>query len=343
MKHLLYKIIISDDSGAPIFQKLNPLWESAKHLDESYLGPEMYWAFYQLGDFDQIEVSLVKWEIWSIWRAKSYTEFNKGAFIGVTGGIFFFLPKNESSIKQLKESLEFFLTKRKSSVSPIIVMGILDREKKSIDSEMGEDKYREFEAYLAKKNVILKSIYKDEIEIKEQPWIHNIFKSLLSVMQPQLVQQLDIDSNFWQLPLSELRAILNANLQGIKLKPRHLPKLKPDIQKAAAVQINHSAKIGTLPTRIEELTPEQQEHVAISPSGEIIPIKKEITKEEVADLVKKGFKLPSWVVIPRHCPKCFNQNQKIIREVPDPNVILMESPRIFGIKYICGVCGHNWK
>ena len=45
----------------------------------------------------------------------------------------------------------------------------------------------------------------------------------------------------------------------------------------------------------------------------------------------------------RQCPKCFNNDRNKIREVIDRENIIMENPNIYGFKYICGMCGHEWR
>ena len=123
-----------------------------------------------------------------------------------------------------------------------------------------------------------------------------------------------------------------ADRQGIKLQSRHLAYLdEKKIERKLEKEIE------------EEIPEEDLKSVAISPEGEVIPISKEITPSEIVELLKKGYKLPAWVVIPRHCSKCFNQNQNSIREIEDKTVVLMEYPRIYGMKYVCGNCGHSWR
>ncbi|MFX1594260.1 MAG: hypothetical protein ACFFCL_16335 [Promethearchaeota archaeon] len=46
-------------------------------------------------------------------------------------------------------------------------------------------------------------------------------------------------------------------------------------------------------------------------------------------------------VIRRKCPSCGDEGA--IHEIPDKNIILMHSPRIYGKKKYCGKCGFEWK
>ena len=121
---LTYKIICGD---VPVFQKLASWWDSAKTLDENYTGPEFYWAFFQLGDFGQSDMTIVKWEVWSAWRLKSPTELDKGAFVGVTCGLFFYYPENPDSYEQMKSGINLFLQKRPSRDAAILFKSHPDR------------------------------------------------------------------------------------------------------------------------------------------------------------------------------------------------------------------------
>jgi len=47
--------------------------------------------------------------------------------------------------------------------------------------------------------------------------------------------------------------------------------------------------------------------------------------------------------IRRQCPNCFNKDQKKIKELIDRENIIMENPKVYGWKLICGLCGHEWK
>jgi len=45
----------------------------------------------------------------------------------------------------------------------------------------------------------------------------------------------------------------------------------------------------------------------------------------------------------RRCPTCNNGNQRYIRELTDKSNVIMQSPRIYGKKYKCGICTTEWK
>ena len=112
MNYLAYKIIVGDDVGAANFLSLIDSWNSIKGLDDQYMGPEHYWDFYQLGDFDFVEMAIIKWELWSCWRLKGKNDdFNKGAFVGITCGLFLYNPNSPESMEQLKTTMKFYTEK----------------------------------------------------------------------------------------------------------------------------------------------------------------------------------------------------------------------------------------
>ena len=328
MNYLQYKIVIGDDSGAKIFQDLATGWNSIKTLDDQYFGPDHYWDFYQLGDFNMIDITLIKWELWSQWRLKgNYSDFNNGAFVGVSGLLYFYDPIDVGSYNALTHAIEIFYQKRQSNLSPLLTIAVHAEGMKAVPEK--------HQIYIREKGGVLITIKPEDLEKGKENIISNIFSLFVQSLQPDRAETLSIRNNWWHLPIDELRAILMADRQGIKLRPRHAPPRTP-------VQIPEIQEEVLESKKVDELTVEEREHVAISPEGEVVPISKDISQEEVLELIKKGYTLPAWVVIPRHCPKCYNQNQRTIREVVDKSIILMENPRIYGKKLVCGNCGKEW-
>ncbi|MHA1646875.1 MAG: hypothetical protein ACTSVL_04810 [Promethearchaeota archaeon] len=325
MNYLTFKLVISEDPGANIFQKLAEYWNSTKKLGEN-IGPEFYWAFFQLGDFPMDEMAIVKWEIWSQYRLRgNFEDLNKSAYIGVTCGLFIYYPQNPDSYKKLKESTNLFFEKRRSNIAPFTVIAVVEKD----ESEIPDEHKNFIEVNGGNINILTESFLEKNI----QEIIIFTFINFLKELRPEFCKSLEIEKNFWSLTLSELRAILMADRQGIQLISRHLAPLE---EKIVERKIEDEEKE-------EEIIEEDSKSVAISPEGEVIPISKDITQSEILELLKKGYKLPAWVVIPRHCSKCFNQNQHNIREIEDKTVVLMEYPRIYGMKFICGNCGHSWR
>ena len=266
---------------------------------------------------------------------------DKGAFVGVTCGLFFYNPEDSDSFNQLKVSIDVFLQKRKSEKPLIVVVALYDHiayNKATIeDQPFLEDQKSFMEINGAHLLYFPDSLIEEDLRSSLQ----QIYRLFLEALTPDLTSELDIANNFWYLTIPELRAILLAERNGIKLPSRHLPPAQRDeILSEAYPQMTEEESPELIP---EGISGEALTNVAISPEGEIVPITPEMTKEEIMDLVRQGYKLPEWVVIPRHCPKCYNQNQRLIREVTDTSVVLMQNPPIYGTKFVCGNCGHSWR
>ncbi len=338
MKYVLHKIIISDDPGAEIYQELAEAWTPINEIDANYKGPLHHWTFYQLGDFDQLEVSIVKWELWSCWRLNAKEpEINKGAFIGADTLLGFYYSERESSFSNLKNNVELFLEKRNLAQAPIMVYALDVKSREKIPKEHLE--------YVISKGGNIMPVSLGVLKKRTDLVAKRLFQSFVKIFDAQKCEDLNIQNNWWHISLEELRKILEADQKGKKLVPRHKQKEEGlEVEKLKPKPIEAKKEFTARKLTLEDLDEEDRKHVAIGPNGEIIP-KEEIeqkTEEELLELVKKGFELPDWVVIPRHCPKCFNQNQASIREVDDKDNILMERPKIYGKKFICGNCGKEW-
>jgi hypothetical protein len=352
MNYLTYKIIIGDDPGAPYFNKIAPWLDSAKALDDTYNGPDFYWNFYQFGDFDDIDITLIKWEVWSTWRLKKPDDFNKGAFIGVNCGLFIYNPEDPKSFETMKTSLELYMARRQSRVAPIIIIALFDEAKYDMMTFLEADFMKEQNSYINEKKGKILAYPNTFLDGDIRDLITFIYRDYIESLQANLSETLDINNSFWFLTLPELQAILLADRKGIQLRPRHAPPLPPpepvveptegDTDEIVDSESDKEPEMESRKLTMDDLTDEERKQVAISPEGEIIILKEDITQAEITDLVKKGYKLPAWVVIPRHCPKCYNQKQGAIREIVDKSIVLMQNPRIYGFKYVCGKCGNEW-
>ena len=45
----------------------------------------------------------------------------------------------------------------------------------------------------------------------------------------------------------------------------------------------------------------------------------------------------------RSCPRCYNQNKLLIHESVDKTNIILDTPRLYGKKFRCGICGCLWR
>ena len=78
--------------------------------------------------------------------------------------------------------------------------------------------------------------------------------------------------------------------------------------------------------------------ISVTNASDIVPKKpSEVIKEQVLGVSE------STAATRRKCPNCGNSNPASIHEKVDKTRIIMESPRMYGKKYICGECGMEWK
>ncbi|MHA1339268.1 MAG: hypothetical protein ACTSO2_04705 [Promethearchaeota archaeon] len=94
---------------------------------------------------------------------------------------------------------------------------------------------------------------------------------------------------------------------------------------------------------VEEKASVEGQFVVINPEGKEETIDNP-TPEVLVKLDMEGYSLPTTLrsVIPRYCPKCGNFNQRMIFERTDKNHILLDYPRIYALKTVCGNCGCEW-
>lgn len=79
-------------------------------------------------------------------------------------------------------------------------------------------------------------------------------------------------------------------------------------------------------------------------------VKKEKKKEdsEVTEELKQVGRISAKKIIVegtsrRKCPVCGNSNIKLIREVVDKTIILLDYPKVYGKKLTCLECGGEWR
>ena len=386
MRFLGFKVLIGESTSGMAYETLGKVLLSAKALDASYEGADFLWAFYQMGDFDRLETSILKFELWSSWHTKKKTEFNNASFIGADSALFFYYEDDPESFKAIQEQIALFNEKNRGKFAPIVIVCIFDDKRKSKESIMQSER---FQSQLADAKDALAELVPIPLKMFKKKFLGEVLGSLFRVIvfkrYPRLAQDLNIVNEFWPLTLEELRDILLADRLGKRIKPRHVQlaeqKAKEEAERKAKLEAEQKAKLEAeqkakeeteqklekeqvaeeevevkpeegylvveeidLETLDEEQLEEkmEKEDVAIQPDGKVLKLV-DATPQLLVDLKMKGVRLPSKYIIPRHCPKCGNQNQNMIRETDDHDRILLEYPKIYGIKYICGACQHEWQ
>ncbi len=360
MRYLQYKLVIGEKSGGEIYSAFKTTMTTAKEIDSTYKGPEFLWTFYQLGDYDQFELTLLKWEVWSSLRPGHLDEVNNAAFVGPSACLFFYYIDEPDSFEAIEQQLKYFISHRNSDEAPIFVICLYDAHSLSQEKLLKLERYNYHSEVIQKFRAQLLPIpIHSLLGENSQAVIDTLFRLITFKLQPKISQELNIAKEFWKLSMEELRILLTMDKMGKRPRPRLAPleppkpKIEPVIiqeptqatvdetKKAEAIQV--VGKIDVAGLSAEELLRKAEEaDVAITKEGEMIKIV-EAKPEVLVDLSIKGAIVPRKYPIPRHCPKCGNYRQTSIREDNDTTFILLDYPRIYGIKYICGICGNEWR
>jgi len=143
----------------------------------------------------------------------------------------------------------------------------------------------------------------------------------------------------------------------LKAENEELKKRIYDLEKENSLLKGRLSKLEEKPYELEQITP-----VKATPT--YAPVTSMETEEIEAISVTESFNQPE-VEIPfdihtpvptlgggdkpiiegysrRICPHCDNNRQMSIQEKIDKKNIIMQYPRIYGKKYVCGLCGTNW-
>lgn len=357
MRFLQYKIIIGEKEGGEIYSTFKKSMILAKSIDETYKGPEFLWEFYQLGDYDRFELTLLKWEVWSSLKMGKSNEVNNAAFVGPSAGLFFYYFDEPDSYSAIEEQIDYFIGQRNTDEAPIFAICLFDSKSLPQEKLVNIEKYQNQNEAIAKKGGQLLPVpISALLGPNSQAVIDTFFRLVTFKLQSKLSQELNIVKEFWKLSLEELKILLTLDKMGKRPRARLAPP-EPVIEKVELVEpaaeaesaeskVDSTEVIGKIDLSAlseEELKAKaDSEDVAITKDGELIKIV-EATPELLVDLSLKGAIVPRKYPIPRHCKKCGNYRQTAIREANDPTFILLDYPRILGIKYICGNCGNEWR
>ncbi|MBY8992196.1 MAG: hypothetical protein KGD58_15735 [Candidatus Lokiarchaeota archaeon] len=146
-------------------------------------------------------------------------------------------------------------------------------------------------------------------------------------------------------------------IDKLKTENEELKKRIYDLEKENSLLKGRISKLEEKPYELEQITP-------VKPTPTYTPVTSMETEEIEAISVTESFNEPEVEIafdihapVPtlgggdkpiiegysrRICPHCDNNRQMSIQEKIDKKNILMQYPRIYGKKYVCGLCGTNW-
>lgn len=297
-----------------------------------HLSTETYaWNFsliYKAGNFD-----VIKWKTAFSWKElideeknKSY-EIEKGLFIGVVAGVFFFLIDEhiDRNYIRLAEMIDVFIQKTNQE-APFLVYGFLENKQKTAELKANKEMLKNLADIKS-----LVSKYGGEFKLENLKEIKLNLPFLIREYSHYFLTHFkSTSSNYSDLNLNQVFFLDYEDLTALR-----------------EIELSLSGQLETGQT-VDELLSElffkylKQYKEKEKLAGEVvisekvqkpIPDKTEVIKVIIEE-IKKGIR--------RQCPNCLNNDRNKIREIIDRENIIMENPNIYGFKYVCGMCGHEF-
>jgi hypothetical protein len=294
------------------------------------------WNFsliYRNNSFD-----IIKWKTAFAWKLSSQdseeTLMEKGLFIGSIGGIFFILIDEniDDNFNKLADMMDNFI--EKTQHSPFLVYGIIENKQKAVELKTNPDMLKNLAD--VKKWV---AQHGGEFRLENLKEIRMNLTYLINEYSYFILTKTKANSNYPNLQLGEVHFLDHEDIAALK-----------EIEIALTAQAKAGETVDNLLSQLffsQLKLSKFQEEVYVPP----VEIQEEV--ESDVESVKEVIKPPPSKIkvileeirrgIRRQCPKCFNNDRNSIREVIDKTHIIMENPNIYGFKFICGQCGHEWR
>jgi len=318
--------------GAPKEEVDNSIWQEGQvihHLSRS----SYVWNFslvYKAGNFD-----VIKWKTAFAWKVKSEEEIlmEKALFIGASAGVFFIMIDEDidENFTKLADMMDVFIEKTKHD-APFLVYGVIENKEKIAELKTDKDMLKNLAD--VKKWVLQ---HGGEFRLDNLKELKMNLTHLINEYSHFILTKVTAKTNYPNLELGEVHFIDYDDLAALK-----------EIEEALSKQVKAGQTVDHL---LSELffsyleRAEFQEEVYVPPVEEEVEAEVKVEEEVIKpppskikiilEEIRKGIR--------RQCPKCFNYDRTKIREAIDKENIIMENPNIYGFKYICGMCGNEWR
>jgi len=347
IRFILYKMLICESIDIDIFKEFLQYLIKNKDLDETYDSSDFYWYFHQLGKLGEVKLSLIRWEVWSSWKNKESQITLNPAYIGASCGLFFYNPINEYSWNSIKTQIETFLSKQKRDIPIFLVIALFDSNLTKEKLLERNDVKEQISFINNKKGDIL--FIPSSLKSNIQKLFDGFCSYFIKKLDKKLASEFNLEKEMKWLDLFNLRHLLIAEKQGWTqekldefLRPKavisteevwEMPEQKIQIPLSSELKIIAENNKIEVKGNFKVINPAGQEEIISNPD-----------QATLVQLDMKGYKLPEILIpiIPRYCPKCGNFNQRMIFERMDKNHILLDYPRIYALKTVCGNCGCEW-
>ncbi|MFW9876765.1 MAG: hypothetical protein ACFFG0_27030 [Candidatus Thorarchaeota archaeon] len=354
MRYIEYQIVLGDAPPDLLFEEIKeiaahnqkiesePAQEGVKKLE---LFPEgkiyhitedpYIWTFsliYRNKSFD-----VIKFKSAGSWREdteeKQELSIDKALYVGVVAGVYFIMIDEniEENFNQLADMMDVFIDKTKAEGAPFIVYGLLENKQKIAELKTNKERLKNLAD--VKKWVVNNG---GEFRLENIKEMRANLPYLITDYSHFILTKLKTKTNYPGLQLGEVHYLDREDLAALK-----------EIEEALTEQLKAGETVDHLlsdlffkflqkPEFIEEkaipieiIEDKVEEFQVAKPP----PSKIKIILEEI----RKGLR--------RQCPKCFNMDRNSIREVIDHDNLIYDfgTDKIYGFKYICGQCSHEWR
>ena len=289
-------------------------------MKESYV-----WNFsliYRNRNFD-----LIKWKTSFTWKESDSKELTmeKGLFIGASGGVFIIGIDENIAVNflRLADIMNTFIQKTFVSEAPFIVYAVVEDKKKIEDLKKNKEMLKNIADI---KNWV--SQRKGEFRLENLKEIKNNLIYFMQDFIHYLLSKLKSKTNYPDLELGEVHYLDYHDISTLKEIEGSLTQQLKSGESVDDLLSELFLKYLKMPEIQKEVVQEQLE---ISKA----PVPSSTKVKLILEEIRKGIR--------RQCPKCHNNERNKIREVIDKDNLIMENPNIYGFKYICGICGFEWR
>ncbi|MFX1498077.1 MAG: hypothetical protein ACFFBH_11165 [Promethearchaeota archaeon] len=297
-----------------------------------HLSTEMFvWNFslvYKARTFD-----VIKWKTAFSWKdvaggnGKKFQEIEKGLFIGVVAGVFFFLIDEniDRNYIQLAEMIDVFIQKTNQE-APFLVYGLLENQQGLTDLKTNSEMLKnlaDIKSLVSKYGGEFKIDNLKEVKVNLPQLIREYSYYILMNLKSSSSNYSNLKFNqFYFLDYEDIAA-----LREIELSLTDQLKIGQTVDELLSeLFFKYLKKYQNNIIITSELPKPEKVQKPFTEKSEVIKI--------IIEEIKKGIR--------RQCPKCLNNDRNKIREVIDRENIIMENPNIYGFKYICGLCGYEF-
>lgn len=349
-----YQIVIGDSPPGLIAEDLRKFADPAKfEVSNTVLSEDETGGFWKEGEIHRLstesyvwtfsliyrggEFDVIKWKTSFAWKEikhaaddKERYMMKKDLFIGAIAGIFFLsIDENiEDNFSRLADMMDTFLEKTKGH-APFLVYGLIENKEKIRELKINKELLKnlaDVKKWVSMNNGIFKLENLTELKMNMMHFINEYTHHVLTHFREKTefknlrlgeVHQLDYED---LSALKEIEVGLEEMAEGGATVDEMLSNMLFDLLKRPEFQEE------PITPPVAEAEVEERKEPAPPPPTQI---------KKILEEIRLGIR--------RQCPKCFNKDRNKIFEELDKENIIMKNPNIYGFKYRCGMCGHEWK